>query len=470
MRWSVLFLLVCAGCVQVEKGPSLKEGFVIESKRCEAMQDKSLFVWGEWPEEKWWEIFCDPCLNELVTTALAENFSLQSTEARIRQAKAEAEVMRARLLPQLNGIFNMVWAFLGQEARTTFPNLSENFQFYTGGFNISYEFDFWGKNKKMFEAAFTEMQIQELMWRQARINLAVQIVVEYYNLQATKERLHLLKKVLGARKVELELVTLRDKYRIDSGIDVAKLKGEIAGLEKGISAVSEELELGKSLLATYLGHNPTEDLGITYKWNPEYKPFELPDGIGTDLLARRADIAAQMGRVLQSAKLIGVAVTEFMPNITLTGFPGFLSPTINNWISAPGFSVGMLPQIAIPLFQGGRIRANLQAKVEAHASAVHAYNEQLLQAANEAVSCITQLQGVNAQLAHQNTEYALTAEVYRLVDVKYQRGINSLLTKLQAEEDLLLSQIRRVELERMKIEAIILLIKALGGGFHGATS
>ena len=252
--------------------------------------------------------------------------------------------MRARLLPQLNGIFNMVWAFLGQEARTTFPNLSENFQFYTGGFNISYEFDFWGKNKKMFEAAFTEMQIQELMWRQARINLAVQIVVEYYNLQATKERLHLLKKVLGARKVELELVTLRDKYRIDSGIDVAKLKGEIAGLEKGISAVSEELELGKSLLATYLGHNPTEDLGITYKWNPEYKPFELPDGIGTDLLARRADIAAQMGRVLQSAKLIGVAVTEFMPNITLTGFPGFLSPTINNWISAPGFSVGLCPK------------------------------------------------------------------------------------------------------------------------------
>ncbi len=470
MRRIIPFLIFFASCANMEKNGAKAtaiKGFDIDSKRCEALQDRKEFIWGEWPEEKGGEVFHDNDLAKIIETALQENFSLQSVEARVRKAKGEADVVRSKLYPQLNALFSVIWSFIGKETLKVFPNLDSNFQFYTAAFNFSYEFDFWGKNRKLFEAALGEVKVQEALFQQAKIALSASIAVEYYNLQATAARLRVLSELLENRAKQLELTLLRDKYRIDSLISVNQIKGEVLFLQKSLSALKEELELNKSSLLTLMGHNPTEELTFGLFWKPSYLPFDLPKNIGLDLLAKRADIAAETARVTKSAKLVGVAITEFYPNISLSGLGGFFSPDINNLFTAGGFSVGALPMVQLPIFQGGRIRANLREKIASHESAVHSYNNVILQAANEVVSGINRLMGVNERIQFQNKEVGLVKESYELTDIKYRQGIDSLLTMLQSKEKWLWSEMRQIELERMKYESIVGLIKALGGGFGG---
>ena len=460
-----LFLAACASMDKKDANATVVEGFGIDSKRCEALKDRKEFVWGEWPEDKWWEIFQDPALGKLVETALAENFSLHSVAARVRRAKAESDMVRSKLLPQLDAIFNVMWTYLGKEVLKVFPNLSSNFQFYTGALTFNYEFDFWGKNQKMFAAALGEVAVQNALYQQAKISLSVTLALQYYQLQATAAKMRMFSELLENRKKQLELIVLRNKYQIDNTIDINKIKGEVIALQESLAAIKEALEMDKSALLTLIGKNPTDSLDVPICWHASHCPFELPKEIGMNLLARRADLSAEMARVKKSANLVGVAITEFYPNISLGGFAGLLSPEWNGFFSAKGVSAGMLPMLQLPIFHGGKIRANLREKIATYEMQVEEYNDLLINAANEVVSGITRLMGVNEQIGYHTEQVAVLRQNYELTDLKYREGITSLLTTLQVKEKWLWMEMQQIELERMKYESVILLVKALGGGF-----
>lgn len=460
-----VMLSSCASMGKQQSEVKRLTGIDLEGKRDKALLEGKEFVWGDWPEEKWWEVFQDEGLSSVIESALKDSPSLQSVEANVRAVKGQSDIVRSRLFPQINALFNVLWSYFGHDLQKLTPQLDPNFHLYTAGLDFGYEFDFWGKNRKLFEAALGEVLVQEALFQQAKVILSVTIALEYYNLQASSAKLQVMEELLATRSRQLELVLLRDKYRIDNAIDVNSVKQDVLFLQESLAALKEELELEKSSLLTLMGHNPTEELGFDLVWKANHKPFELPEKLGLDLLAKRADVAAGIASVKKSASLVGVAVAQFFPSIDLYGFVGYQSLELHKLFSGGTFLPGLLPFIQMPIFQGGKLRGYLKEKIAQHEATVYQYNDVVLKAVNEVVSGIERLMGVNERLKFQTEKSFFAKDVYELTDIKYKQGIDSLLGLLQTKEKYLWVEINQIELERMKYESVILLIKALGGGF-----
>lgn len=462
----LLGLSSCANMGKNDQAALPMKGIDLDGARKEALKEKGLFVCGDWPEKNWWDDFQDCELSKVIENALRDNPSLQSVQARVMAVKGQADVVKSKLFPKVNALFNLIWIYLSKDAQKSLPRLDPNFHFYTVGFDFTYEFDFWGKNRKLFLAALGEVQTEEALLAQAKISLSTSVAIGYFNLQATAAKLQVMSELLENRSKQLELTILRDKYRIANLIDVDQMKQEVLFLQEGFSALKEELDLHKSSFLTLMGHNPAQDLEFGFKWKVNYIRLEIPKDIGLNLLARRADLAAQMARVKKSANLVGVAVSQFYPSVNLAGLLAFQDLDFNRLFSGQSFMPTLFPLIQLPIFQGGKLRANLREKLALHEAAVYDYNDSILRAANEVVKSINRLISVNEQLNFHYTKSGLSKEVSQLTDIKYKQGIDSLYKLLQAKEKYLMTKMHQIELERIKYESVILLIRALGGGYN----
>ncbi len=442
------------------------QGIDIEVSRKEALKEKGLFVCGDWPEKNWWDDFQDCELSKAIEDALKDNPSLQSVQARVTAVKGQADIVKSKLFPQINALFNLLWVYLNKDIQKQFPTVDPNFHFYTVGFDFTYEFDFWGKNKKLFQAAIGDIHTQEALLAQSKLTLSTSVAIGYYNLQATVAKLSIMKELIENREIQLELTILRDRYRISNLINVFDERQEVLFLQESYAALKEELDLHKSSFQTLKGQNPTDALEFPFYWKVNYIPFEIPDEIGLNLLARRADLAAQMARVKKSANLVGVAIREFYPSINLAGLLAFQDLDFDRLFSGQSFMPTLFPLIQLPILQGGKLRANLKEKLALHEVAVYEYNDSILKAANEVVRGINRLTSVNERLNYQKIKSEVSKEVFQLTDIKYRQGIDSLYRQLKSKEKYLMTNLHQVELERIKYESIILLIKALGGGYN----
>jgi NodT family efflux transporter outer membrane factor (OMF) lipoprotein len=464
----VLLFLIFTSCANVGKRASLVKPLKsvdIEEVRNSAIKDKALFTSGDWPEKNWWDDFEDKRLSSSIEKALKDSPSLQSVEARVLAARAHAEVVRSKLFPKIDALFNLIWVYFSKDIQKQFPSVDPNFHFYTAGFDFTYEFDFWGKNKKTFLAAIGDVETEKALYEQAKIILTTSVAISYYNLQATVAKLQVINALLENRKKQLELTHLKDENKIADQIEVASVKGEVLFLEESKRALEEEKNLHQSSFLTLIGQNPSVDIDFDYSWKVLYTRFEIPKEIGLKLLARRADLAAQMARVKKSADLVGVAISQFYPSVNLAGLIGFQTLDFDHLCTGRSFIPSLLPLVQLPIFHGGELRGNLKEKMALHESVVFAYNDAILNAANEVVRSINRLRASHERLDFQMQKTSLAREMSELTNIKYKQGIDSLLKALQVEEQYLWVELHQIELQRIKYESIILLIKALGGGY-----
>lgn len=448
--------------VEVEREIDLSE------KTNEALE-KQVCIEGNWPTEKWWEVFSDRQLNHFIEFALYNNPSLSSAEGKVRQANQEAYVVRAKLFPQLNLLANVISAYLSKNVAENFlpgVKLGQNFHLYTAALSFDYEFDFWKKNKNLFEAALGEMRVQKALSYQTKLVLSAAIAQEYFDLQGNMAKLRVMEEILERRSRYLELTQLRRVHRLDNLINVNQMKEEIVSLEQLIAVIKEELELEKSMIATLMGKNPTEKIELLSVWKTERKPCSLPQCIGLELMARRPDLMAQIWQVQKAARMVDVAIAEFYPNLDLKAFGGLQSFNLKDLFTSQGLTAGVLPLFSLPIFQGGRIKANFRARMEAYEVAVNDYNNALLSAANEVVQSITKVSSADEKIQYQEQNVALKRKNYDLIYSRYMHGIDSMISVLKADENYLWSRIGQIDLETEKYHAMIDLIKALGGGYQ----
>jgi NodT family efflux transporter outer membrane factor (OMF) lipoprotein len=458
-------LCSCANMGQNQVGVKPVKGIDISGVKSETVGDRSLFVCGDWPEKNWWDDFQDPDLSLAIEQGLKESPSLQSVEARVLAAKAQSDVVKSKLFPQINALFNLIWIYLSKGVHKKFPSIDQNFHFYTAGLDFNYELDFWGKNKKLFLASLGDVKTEEALYQQAKIVLSTSIAVGYYNLQASAVKIRVVSEILECRAKLLAMSELLDVHQIGNGIDVNQRARDLLVLQESLAALKEELALHKSSFKTLLGQNPSSDLDFGFAWNVRFAPLEIPNEIGLNLLARRADLAAQMARVRKSSELVGVAVSQFFPSVNLAGLLAFQDLDINKLCTPQSFMPTLIPLVQLPIFHGGKLRANLREKIAMHESIVLEYNDLILKAANEVVKGISRLRSVNERLGYQTDKVAVVKVVSDLTAIKFNQGIDSLYKALQTKEELLWAELHQVELQRLKYDAIIRLIKALGGGY-----
>ncbi len=455
----------CANMGQKQVSVKPVKSVDINSVRSGEVGDRSLFVCGDWPEKNWWDDFQDPDLSKAIEQGIRESPSIQSVEARVLAAKAQSDIVKSKLFPQIDALFNLIWVYLSKDIHKKFPSVDQNFHFYTAGFDFTYEFDFWGKNKKLFLASLGDVKTEEALYQQAKIALSTSIAMKYYDLQSTAVKIRIVSAILENRAKMLSMSNLLDEHQIGNGIDVNQRARDVLILQESLAALKEELDLHKSSFKTLLGQNPSGDLEFGFAWNVQFAPFELPPEIGLNLLARRADLAAQMARVKKSADLVGVAVSQFFPSVNLAGLIGFQDLDFSKLCSSQSFMPSLIPLIQLPIFHGGKLRANLREKIAVHESIVFEYNELILKAANEVVKGISRLKSVNERLGYQINKVAAVKIISDLTEIKFRQGIDSLYRSLQSQEEFLWAELHQVELQRLKYDAIIRLIKALGGGY-----
>jgi NodT family efflux transporter outer membrane factor (OMF) lipoprotein len=461
----IFTLYSCAKFDKEQMDAKIFNGVEIEKTEKSAFIDDSLFVKGDFPGKDFWTDFCDDRLNDLVERAINNSPDLKAVEAKLIVSKAHAEKVKSKIFPKIDALFNLLWAYLTNDFKKRFPTLNTNFQFYTLGFDFNYDFDFWGVNRKQFRAMLGEVEASKADYELAKMSLIVSVVNSYFNLQACYAKCLITDEILKNRQKINELEKIRDKYRIGNTILVKESDTLVLELFENLSVLKQELEVQKSFFLTLLGDNPSEDLGFDLNWKPNFFRFELPSNIGLNLLARRPDLKAHICRIKKSSELIGVAVSQFYPSINLKGLLPLENFSFDTLFSEKSFMPSLFPLIQLPIFHGGALRSNLKEKIAQHEVNIYEYNSALLSASNEVVVGINNLKAVDERLNFQREKLNLSQKITELTEIKYLKGIDSLMNVVWIRQNHLFNELYFVEMERVKLNSILALVKALGGGY-----
>ncbi len=478
MRFSYYFLPLALiglhGCVSVPNHDlaQLSSPLPLESAQQSALEQED-FDQGDWPLARWWELFGDPQLNELIELALEQNPSLSQAEAKVEFFRQLAFKQRSSLFPKLNLDYTEEWIYFSENGfvRSFYPTIpgisvpaTTNQLDLT--LNFSYEFDFWGKNRKRFQAALGEMRTKAAERAQTELILTTYLAQNYFQLQAHLEQNKILSEKLEQR---LDLYGLT-RSRLQSGIDsnfplLGKFK-DLCLLDQQLVAIEREISFDKNLIKMLTGQGPdSPDLELPPSAAFD-EPFPLPENLSIDLLVRRPDLQAQIWKVESAAKEIGVAKADFYPNINLTAFAGLESLAFNDFFKWSSHTGALEPALHLPIFTGGKLRANLRSKVASYNEAVFGYNDLLLQAAKEVADQLIFLQTKNEELKLQIETVEAVYNQYHLSKLRFEKGINNYLNVLDVKDDLLNQELSLVNLRKDHLIAVLQLIKAFGGGYE----
>jgi NodT family efflux transporter outer membrane factor (OMF) lipoprotein len=417
-----------------------------------------------WPRDDWWVVLGDPQLDALVGRALAGSPRLDVARARLARAQAAVELAAAASLPRVDA-----------QEQTSWQRFSENFYFpppiggSTQATNLvqltgSWELDFFGRNRAALRAALSQQQETAVELQASRIAVATSVARTYVQLARLFETRGVLEDTLAQRTQVLKLVEARVASGLDTKVELRQAEGAIPEVRRQIEAADEQIALTRHALAALLGEGPDQTAGLTPRLAQVAAPT-LPAAIPVDLVGRRADISAARWRVEAAGAEVDVAKAQFYPNINLAAFAGLQSLGFANWFALGSTVWGVGPAVSLPVFDAGRLRANLSARTADVDAAVASYNSTLTDAVRDVADQIASLRSIERQAAEQRAAQEAAGSAYELATLRYRAGLGSYLTVLAAETSVLTQRLAGADLGARRTEATIALMRALGGGF-----
>jgi multidrug efflux system outer membrane protein len=418
------------------------------------------------PKESWWEVFGDDTLSRLESRAVQANQDLKAAFARVDQARAIARVTRGDLLPSLDA--NPGWRRerFSPNQEPGFGNITVNT--FRAPIDLSYEIDLWGRVRRGFESARADAQATLAAFYNVLLTLQADVARNYFDLRALDAEIATVSRTVDLRKEQVQLVRSRFEGGIGNELDVARAETELAGAEaESASLARRRVEL-ENALAILVGENPATfdlaglDPGNT-NWHPA--PPAIPAGLPADLLERRPDVAEAERQLASANARIGIAKAAFFPVLRLTGSGGYVSGDIDslfNWDSRV-WSIG--PSVSLPIFAGGRNRANFQRSKSGYEEAVARYRQRILVAFGEVEDSLADIRHLTNQSAAQDRAVASARRAAELATDRYRAGIVSYLEVVDANRALLQTERANAQLAGQRLIAAVQLIKALGGGW-----
>ncbi|HLZ35762.1 MAG TPA: efflux transporter outer membrane subunit [Nitrospira sp.] len=433
----------------------------------------------QWPEDRWWEQFGNPELNGLIETALKDNPGLKQASARLRQAEALVKVEGARLLPFLEADASLTYERISQHG--VFAALNQEvagIRIMYGIINplsFRYEFDFWGKNRAMLEAALGHTAAEEAERAEVRLRLTTGVARAYFRGQALYQQLSVVKTIVGIRRDLQKLAETRFKLGLDNELAVKQAIADYEAAVKRQAAVRDQLDVQRHLLARLAGKGPDEAAHLFAK-PVAVVPNKIaaPDHLSMGLLVHRPDLASALYRAHAASRMVKVAKTQFYPTIDLTGFVGFNALTLakgtdklaNFLFSGQSFSYGLAPGLRMPWFEGGRLRGELGAQRAEYDAAVELYNETLLDALREVADSLSAWQTTGEMMESHKRLLASLGDDWRLAKVRLVNGLDDDRVVLLHRQPVLEQEYALRALESDQLVAAVDLIEALGGGYH----
>lgn len=462
----LLVALSLAGCANYSG--LLTSGTRVDAKQLQANQSLTGVTLSPaaWPASDWWKSLGDTQLDGLIGEALRDSPDMQVASARTHQATAAAYAADAERMPTVDASASVSRSRLAKDQDptgqggelSTLRSLSANF---------NYNFDLWGGQRANWEAAVGQAHAAEIDQRAAQLTLAADVARAYSNLAHAYVVLDLAEEDRSRTGQMLNLGAQRLKSGIDSQYQYQQSESLAATSQEQLIDAQKSLRSAQIALAVLLGKGPDRSNQLVRPNVLKPAVVALPSSLPAELLGRRPDLVAARWRVEASGKSIAASKTRFYPNLNLSAAAGTESLLGDALFGSASRFFNIAPTVSLPIFDGGRLRADLDARDADYDLAVAQYNKSLIQALGDVSDDINQLRALGGQI--QATQHAtdVIKQSYGTVVQRYGSGVGNYLDVLTIEQTLLQSQRQLADLNAQRINLSIQLMQALGGGFEG---
>jgi NodT family efflux transporter outer membrane factor (OMF) lipoprotein len=416
-------------------------------------------------DSRWWLAFGDPQLNSLIEQALQGNPSLQIALARLARAQSAVSVAEAADRPQINGALDLT----RQKFSSTyiFPAPLGGSVQNIGDLQVtgSWEIDFFGKNRTALDAAIGSANAAAADADAARVLLASNVARGYIQWARAQDLLTVANRTLAQREEIYGLVRDRVSAGLDTRLQLKQSESGIPEARQQIEFLKGQIEVAEHELDALVA-KPNATQSLTPPLLAGLKPIALERSIPADLLGRRADIAAARWRVESATSDVANAKTLFYPNVNLVAFAGFQSLGFDNLLKSASQQWGVGPAVRLPIFEGGRLRANLRGKSADLDAAIESYNATVIDAVRDVADQISGVQSVERQQVQQREAQNAAEAAYDIAVQRYSAGLGTFLDVLTAEITVLAQRRDSVDLAARALDSQVGLARALGGGWQ----
>jgi multidrug efflux system outer membrane protein len=465
MALAASMVALAAGCATVGKDFNAPQGVASSAYR---HLDPAKVDQARLPSQ-WWTVFGDDTLNKLEQQALRDNPGIKASAQRLLQAQAQLGTLRAAQSP------NVAVGTSVANSRSS-QNTSQSIMLgrrtiegnnYTLGASMSYELDVWGRVARVVEAADAQALAAQDDRDGVALLLSTQLATTYWQLRGMDAELAILGDALATRRETEQLVTARFDAGLSNELDVSRARIERANAEADLHEVQRQRNTLEHALATLVGVAPSTPLVAKNKDAASMpQPPSIPVGLPASLLAQRPDLAASVALLRAANAQIGVAEGAFYPSLSLTGSFGYASESLRDLAqgSSRQFSVGPLA-LSLPIFDGGRNKANLAMAKARYEEAVANHEGKLLTALREVEDALSDVQqrALQGQVQLQSQQAAKRAlEVAR---ARYERGVSTYLDVTDAQRSALAADRAAAQITTQRLLAAVAVARSLGAGW-----
>ena len=413
----------------------------------------------------WRDFFADARLRQVIALALANNRDLRISTLNILKARAQYGIQRAALLPHVAATAS------GNSARTPASLSQTGHALISHGDSVAlgsaaYELDFFGRVRNLSDAALQQYLGTEEARSAQQISLVAEVAANYLLLVADQERLRLAQDTLKSQQVSYELSQRRFHAGATSGLDMYEARTSVEAARADAAFYTGAVALDQNALSLVVGGPVAPALLPSGPVESVTSLSEIPAGLPSDLLQRRPDVR-QAERTLRAANAnIGAARAAFFPSISLTASAGTASARLSGLFQGGSATWSFLPQIHLPIFDGGVNRANLAiAKVERDIS-VASYEKAIQTAFREVADALAQRGTLDERLASQQALVDASSKSYRIHEARYRKGADTYLNALVSQRALYAAQQGLITARLSKLDNLVTLYKVLGGGWQ----
>lgn len=423
----------------------------------------------------WREMFGDPRLQRLIALALTDSRDLRIAVLNVETARTQARIQRSNQLPQLNA----TGGYTRQRTPATVagaglgvsPDQGGQSGFEVGQFSAqaalsAFEIDLFGRLRSQSQAAFERYLASDEGRRATQIALIGSVVDAYLNERLAEEQLRLTDVTLADWQRSLALTRKLRAAAQNSGLEVAQAEGQVRQAEADMEERRRTLAQARNALTLVVGAELPADLPPPMSLMDQPIPTQLPAGLPSDLLERRPDIRQAEHELVASNADIGAARAAFFPRLSLTAAFGFSSLALRNLFTGDNQSWSFSPQVAMPIFQGGQLKGNLDLATIRKSVAVATYERTIQTAFREVSDGLAARATFDRQQESQGKATQVAARRLHLSELRYKAGVDSRIEMLDAQRSSYAAQRTLLEVRRSNLSAMVGLYRALGGGLH----
>ena len=416
---------------------------------------------------KWFEVFKDPDLQQLITTAMLQNYDLRAAIARINAARANLGLARSSQFPQFEASADLTTTRDSKNGPLGTSGLGGRTRSFGSVFLnlLNFELDIWGRLRQQTNAARSEVRASEEDRKAVTTIVVSDVATGYFSLLELDSELEIDKRTLATREDSLRIIKLRQQGGLATMLDVRQAEELVYQASQTIPDTERAIEQTENQLSLLLGNSP----GPVSRGRPLSQQAELPAvpaGLPSSLLDRRPDIRAAESHLEAQHALVRSAKAAYFPRIALTGDLGFQSNQLWNLFTGASRAWSFVPQLTQPIFTAGRLKSNVRFQQAERELALVQYQQTIQTAFREVSDALIESRKVKDIRTQQEQLVATLQDRSRLAHLRYEGGVDTLLNALDADRELFNAELSLAQTRRNELLSLVQLYKALGGGWQ----